>query len=41
MAFSISAPFTWSGAEPGFRASICAAAPATIGAENDVPLIHM
>src|SRR4051794_25170868 len=36
-AVSIRAPFTWSGVKFGCRARICAAAPATAGAENDVP----
>src|SRR3954452_12565979 len=37
----ISAPFTWPGVQSGWRASTWAAAPATIGAESDVPDIHM
>src|SRR5439155_21300468 len=41
VAVSISAPFTWSGVHVGFLSMIMAAAPATIGAENDVPLSFM
>ena len=40
-AVSISAPLTLSGVQFGFLARISAAAPETIGAENDVPDIHM
>ena len=40
-ALSIRAPFTWSGVQSGWRARSCAAAPATTGAANDVPDIHM
>ena len=41
VAVAISAPFTWSGFQFGCSARICAAAPATCGAANDVPDIHM
>src|SRR5689334_24431181 len=34
---AISAPFTWSGVNVGCIARICAAAPATAGAANEVP----
>jgi hypothetical protein len=37
----ISAPLSWSGVQFGFLLSSIAAAPATIGAENDVPLSCM
>ena len=40
-AVSMSAPLTWSGVQFGWRASNWAAAPATTGAEKDVPDIHM
>src|SRR3954447_18268788 len=36
-AVRMSAPLTWSGVHSGCRASMLAAVPATIGAENDVP----
>ena len=41
VAVTISAPFTWSGVQSGWRARICAAIPETTGAENDVPDIQM
>jgi hypothetical protein len=37
LAVTISAPLTWSGVHVGCVARICAAAPDTIGAENEVP----
>ena len=40
-AVSMRAPLTWSGVQPGYLASSCAAAPETTGAANDVPDIHM
>src|SRR5712691_2286614 len=38
---SMRAPLTSFGPQPGCLARICAAAPAAMGAENDVPDIHM
>jgi hypothetical protein len=40
-AFSIRAPFTWSGVHVGWSARMYAAAPETTGAANEVPDIHM
>ena len=40
-AVSMSAPLTWSGPQPEWRARSCAAIPETTGAANDVPDIHM
>ena len=41
LAETMSAPLTWSGVQSGCWASSIAAAPATIGAEKDVPLSCM
>ncbi len=41
VAVLIRAPFTWSDVQLGWRASTCAAAPATIGAASEVPAVHM
>ena len=41
LAVSMSAPLTWSGVQLGYFARSCAAAPATTGAANEVPDIHM